>query len=381
MLPFERLATQVLRIVATILTLTTCFLDVPAQTMTVDDYDPVSGLVVPEHRILTARYPFVDVHGHQRNPTAGRVDTLVTEMDALNMATMVNLSGGSGQRLVSTVEAMNKRYPGRFVVFANVDFSNFAEEGFGDRAAAKLEQDVENGARGLKIFKNLGMFLRDVDGSIVQPDDPRLDPIWAKCAELGIPVLIHVGEPAPFYQPHDRYNERWYELKERPERKRPPEEFGTWEETMAGQHRLFRRHPKTIFINAHLGWMGNDLARLGRLLDELPNVYTEIGAVLAELGRQPRFAHDWLIKYQDRVMFGKDAWGPEEYRVYFRTLETADDYIKYYRKRHAHWRIYGLDLPDEVLRKLYYQNALNVIPGLDAALFSQVEEGRRGVDD
>ena len=340
-----------------------------AQTMTVDEYAPVSTLVVPEHPIIRAKYPFVDVHAHQRNPSESWVDTLVKEMDAMNMGTMVNLSGGSGERLRSTVEAMEKRYPGRFVVFANIDFSTFLEPAFGERAAAQLEIDVENGARGLKIFKNLGMFLKDSDGSIVAADDPRLDPIWAKCAELEIPVLIHVGEPAPFFEPHDRYNERWYELKERPERKRPPDEFGSWEGMMAKQHNLFRRHPNTTFINAHLGWLGNDLTSLGDLLDELPNVYTEIGAVLAELGRQPRFAHDWLVKYQDRVMFGKDAWGPAEYHVYFRTLETADEYFKYYRKRHAHWRIYGLELPDDVLRKLYYENALRVIPDLDETLF------------
>jgi predicted TIM-barrel fold metal-dependent hydrolase len=138
---------------------------------------------------------------------------------------------------------------------------------------------------------------------------------------------------------------------------------------MGEQHNVFRKHPKTMFISAHLGWMGNDLARLGELLDELPNLTTEIGAVLAELGRQPRFARQWLIRYQDRVMFGKDSWAPEEYHVYFRALETADDYFDYYRRRHAFWKIYGLDLPDEVLRKLYYGNALRVLPGLDPARF------------
>ena len=337
--------------------------------MTVDEYEPQSTLVVPENPLTRSKYPFVDVHAHQWGPTAGEVDTLVAEMDKMNMATMVNLSGGSGDALVRTIEVMEGRYPGRFVVFANIDFSTVGEEGFGDKAAAQLEKDVAAGARGLKIYKSLGMRIKDTDGSLIQPDDPRLDPIWAKCAELEIPVLIHVGEPRSFFEPHDRYNERWFELKQKPGRKRPPEVYGTWEEMMGRQHNLFRRHPNTVFINAHLGWMGNDLEALGDLLDELPNVYTEMGAVLAELGRQPRSAREWLIEYQDRVMFGKDAWAPEEYHVYFRTLETADEYFKYYRKRHAHWRIYGLDLPDEVLRKVYYENALEVIPGLDESLF------------
>jgi len=340
-----------------------------AQEMSIEDYEPHSTLVVPEHPLTRAKYPFIDVHAHQWTPTAGHVDTLIVDLDAMNMAVMVNLSGGTGDGLVRTVETMKGRYPSRFVVFANIDFSTFTEPDFGERAAAQLERDVANGAQGLKIYKNLGMFLKDADGSIVPADDPRLDPIWEKCADLGIPVLIHVGEPSPFFEPQDRFNERWLELKQFPNRKRPQEVFGTWEEVMSHQHNLFRNHPRTTFINAHLGWMGNDLARLGRLMDELPNMYTEIGAVLAELGRQPRFAREWLIKYQDRVMFGKDAWGPEEYHVYFRTLETADEYFKYYRKRHAHWRIYGLDLPDEVLRKLYYENALRIIPGIDASLF------------
>ena len=156
---------------------------------------------------------------------------------------------------------------------------------------------------------------------------------------------------------------------EKPERYRDPAIFPAWEDLMAEQHRMFRQHPQTTFINAHLGWLGNDLARLGDLLDELPNVYTEIGAVLAELGRQPRFARDWLIRYQDRVLFGKDSWRPEEYPVYFRVLETADDYFDYYRRRHAFWKMYGLDLPDEVLQKIYFRNALRILPGIDASLF------------
>ena len=229
--------------------------------------------------------------------------------------------------------------------------------------------DVANGAQGLKIYKSLGLNSKDSDGYRIAVNDPRLDPVWAKCGELGIPVLIHTGEPAPFWQPKDAHNERLLELIEKPERYRDPEVFPSWEEVMGEQHDMFRAHPETTFINAHLGWMGNDLEALGRLLDELPNMYTEIGAVLAELGRQPRFAREWLIKYQDRLLFGKDSWKPEEYYVYFRVLETADDYFDYYRRRHAFWKMYGLDLPDEVLKKIYFENALEVIPGIDSSLF------------
>lgn len=346
--------------------------DAPAPQMSFEEYEPKSTLVVPENPVARAKFPFIDVHSHQRREiTPEAVDTLIREMDALNMGVMVNLSGGSGDELRRGIEALKSRYPGRFVVFANVDFREIDTPNFGQNAARQLEADVRAGAQGLKIFKNLGMFLTDASGKRVPTNDPRLDPIWEKCAELGIPVLIHTGEPGSFWLPHDRHNERWLELKQFPNRSRSGEGFASFEQTMGEQHDLFRRHPKTIFINAHLGWMGNDLGRLGRLLDEMPNMYTEIGAVLAELGRQPRMARAFLIRYQDRVLFGKDSWAPAEYPVYFRVLETADEYFDYYRKRHAFWKMYGLDLPDEVLRKIYYGNALRIIPGIDASVFPE----------
>lgn len=340
--------------------------------MSFEHYEPKSTLVVPEHIVTSARYPFVDVHAHQNVPRMSdeQLDSLIAAMDAMNMAVMVNLSGGSGERLMETVERMKNRYPGRFAVFANIDFRGIDDPDFGRKAAAQLERDVANGAQGLKIFKNLGMYVTDSAGNRIATDDPRLDPIWEKCAELGIPVLIHTGDPAPFWEPHDRFNERWLELKQRPRRKRPPEP--SWEQIMGEHWNLIRRHPRTTFISAHLSWLGNDLARLGHLLDEMPNMYVEMGAVLAELGRQPRFAREWLIKYQDRVLFGKDAWEPSEYHVYFRTLETADEYFDYYRKRHAFWKLYGLALPDEVLREIYYENALNIIPGLESSRFGEL---------
>jgi predicted TIM-barrel fold metal-dependent hydrolase len=345
----------------------------PVPSLTFEEYEPKSTLVVPEHLVTRARYPFIDVHNHQRTAsmTAEDVDKLVAEMDKLNMGVMVNLSGGSGDSFRQGLARLRERHPGRFVQFANVDFSKVDEPGFGEAAARQLEADVRAGAQGLKIFKNLGMFTKDASGRRVPTDDPRLDPIWAKAGELGIPVLIHTGEPMAFWLPHDRFNERWLELKEFPNRRRDSPEFASFEQTMAEQHNLFRKHPKTVFINAHLGWLGHDLARLGRLMDELPNMVTEIGAVLYDLGRQPRAAREFLIKYQDRVLFGKDSWAPEEYHPYFRTLETADEYFPYYRKRHAFWRLYGLDLPDEVLRKLYYKNALRVIPGIDKSAFPE----------
>jgi predicted TIM-barrel fold metal-dependent hydrolase len=337
--------------------------------MTVDEYEPHSTLVVPQNPVPRAKFPFVDVHSHQWRPTPEDVDQLIRDMDAMNMAVMVNLSGGSGEGLQQMVEVMKGRYPNRFVVFANISFEGIDESGYGERTAAQLEADVKNGAQGLKIYKNLGMTATDAAGQSIPTDDPRLDPVWAKCGELGIPVLIHTAEPASFFEPHDLHNERWLELKLFPNRARPPERFPPWETLMAEQWNLFRKHPKTTFISAHFGWLAGDLDRLGKILDELPNMYVEMGAILAELGRQPRHFRHWLERYGDRVLFGKDSWRPEEYPYYFRTLETADEYFDYYRKRHAHWKLYGANLPDPLLRKIYYENALQVIPGLDRSLF------------
>lgn len=342
----------------------------PGQEMSIEEYEPKSTLVVPGHRPQKAKYPFIDVHNHQdRDMSAADAARLVADMDRINLRVMVNLSGGRGEELEKGLRNLAGRYPGRFVAFANVDYTGIETPGWGERAAAQLSADVRRGARGLKIFKNLGMTLNDASGKRVAVDDPRLDPVWAECAKLGIPVLIHTAEPRSFFEPQDKLNERWLELKQFPQRARPPDKFPPFEQLLAEQHRLFARHPKTRFIDAHLGWLGGDLARLGRLFDELPNVYTEIGAVLAEIGRQPRHAREWFLKYQDRVMFGKDSWAPEEYLVYFRVLETDDEYFDYYRKRHAFWKMYGLGLPDEVLKKLYYKNALRVIPGIDASGF------------
>ena len=339
--------------------------------MSIEQYDPKSTLVVPEHPVKRAKYPFIDVHNHQYGLTPESVDKLVADMDSINLRIMVNLSGGYGERLKENVAILKSRYKDRFVVFANMDFSGIDDPDYPRKVANQLEQDLKNGAQGLKIFKNFGMDLKDTKGQRIHVDDPRFEKVWEVCAKWKVPVLIHTGEPWSFFQPQDRFNERWLELKQFPQRARPPNRYPAWETLMTEQHHLFASHPKTIFINAHLGWLGGNLAELGRLMDQMPNMYTEIGAVLAELGRQPHFAREWFIRYQDRVMFGKDTWEPSEYPYYFHVLETADEYFDYYRKRHAFWKMYGLDLPDDVLKKLYYKNALRIIPGLNAAGFPQ----------
>jgi predicted TIM-barrel fold metal-dependent hydrolase len=341
------------------------------QTPTIEEYQPKSTLVTKEHKIERAKFPFIDIHSHHWNPTAQEVDRLVKEMDTINLRVMVNLSGGTGERLQRTVAAMKGRYPDRFVVFSNMSYDDLNTPGFGKRVAARLEQDVKNGAQGLKIFKDFGMELKYANGERVHVDDPEFDAVFEKCAELKIPVLIHVAEPSAFFDPWDYHNERWLELKQFPGRARPPEKYPPFETLMTERNHLFAKHPKTNFIAAHLGFHGNDLERLGRLFDSLPNVYVDIAAVLAELGRQPYSAHDFLVKYQDRVLMGKDIYDVNEYKWYFRALETRDEYFEYYRQRHAFWRIYGFQVPDEVLKKVYYKNALKLVPGINAKAFPE----------
>jgi uncharacterized protein len=332
---------------------------------TIEEYQPKSTLVTPEHQIQRAKYPFVDIHSHHWSPTAEHVDQVVKEMDTINLRVLVNLSGGTGEELKKTLAVMKGRHPDRFVVFANLSYDDLNTPGYGKRAAARLEQDVKNGAQGLKIFKNYGMDLKYANGERVHADDPEFDAVWEKCGELKIPVLIHIAEPSTFFDPWDYQNERWEELREFPQRARPPSKYPPFETLIAERNRMFAKHPRTNFIAAHLAFHGNDLERLGKLFDANPNVYVDIAAVLAELGRQPYSAHDFLVKYQDRVLMGKDIYEVNEYKWYFRALETRDEYFEYYRKRHAFWRIYGFQVPDPVLKKIYYENALKLVPGLE----------------
>lgn len=350
--------------------------DRPGATRTPDlpvpsirDYKPRTTLVVPQHPVPRARFPVIDIHSHQPAPiTESQLQAVVAAMDSLNLRVLVNASGATGERLVKSLAALkSSRHPHRMVMFASISFQDVSP-GFGTRAAQQLEADVKAGALGLgEIMKDFGLRARKADGSRLRVDDPELDPVWATAARLGIPVLIHTGEPQEFFQPLDVRNERWLELALYPGRRLPEPQYPRFDELMAERNNLFRRHPKTTFVAAHMGWHANDLARLGALLDQHPNVYVETGAILAELGRQPRAAHDFFIKYQDRVIFGKDSYQPDEYPYFWRTFETADEYFDYYRDYHAFWKLYGLQLPNDVLRKLYHQNALRLMPGLRPA--------------
>jgi uncharacterized protein len=341
-----------------------------------EEYDPVSTLKVPEHKLTRAKFPFIDVHNHQWDMADGDLRPLLRQMDSLNMGLMVNLSGRgwgsvaeSDRFFTGSLTNIARTSPRRLVLFTNVLFDGIGKPGWAADAVRRLEADVKAGARGLKVYKNLGFDIKDSDGKRVAVDDPRLDPVWAKCGELGIPVLIHTADPKSFWDPMDRYNERWLELKLHAGRKRSATNPAPWPTLLTEQHNVFRKHPKTTFINAHFGWYANDLGKLDSLMTALPNTLVELGAIIAELGRQPRAARRFFEKYQDRILFGKDSWVPAEYTTYFRVLETDDEYFPYHKKYHAFWRMYGLALPDEILKKVYYKNALRIIPGLDKSLF------------
>lgn len=343
------------------------------QEMSFEEYNPESTLVVPGAEVPRARFPFIDIHSHQFRMPEMDLSTLVRDMDKINMAVMVNLSGRSGEQLKKAIDNVNGHYPNRFVVFANVDFGGVGEADWAEKAVRQLKVDVQNGARGLKIYKSLGLRNKDVNGNRIAVNDARLNPIWKTCGELGIPVLIHSADPKSFWDLMDSKNERWLELKTRPRRKRSDTDPAPWQQIIDEQHAMFKNHPQTLFINAHMGWYANNLERLGELMDEMPNMYVGIGAVIAELGRQPRNARQFFETYQDRILFGKDSWQPSEFPTYFRVLESDDEYFPYYKKYHAFWSMYGLDLPDEILKKVYYKNAMKLLPGLDASLFEVTE--------
>ena len=339
------------------------------EKMDFEKYNPTSTLVVPEHKITKAKFPFIDVHNHQFNMPTMDLGTLIKEMDKLNMKVMVNLSGQSGNSIIQSAKNIKDNYPKRFIVFANVDFSKVGEADWGEKAAKQLEEDVKNGANGLKIYKSLGMSSKDISGKRIAVDDPRLDPVWKKAGELKIPVLIHTADPKSFWDPMDDKNERWLELATHDRRKRSDTDPAPWQQLIDEQHRMFKKHPGTTFINAHFGWYPNNLSKLDSMLTQMPNIYVEFGAVIAEIGRQPKAAKKFFEKYQDRILFGKDSWVPEEYATYFRVLETEDEYFPYHKKYHAFWAMYGMGLPDPILKKIYYKNSLRIIPNIDKSQF------------
>ena len=348
--------------------------------MDIGEYSPTSTLVVSENPTYKSKFPFVDVHSHHWDMPVKNLSKLVSEMDSLNMGYLINLSGSgfgvfSGKQglmdlnLTKSLENVNENYPDRFGVFLNLDLAKIDNPDFEKNNIIQLESAVNQGVIGLKIYKNLGLTLRDSRNIRVPVDDDRLSHIWETCARLNIPVLIHSGEPKAFFDPIDKFNERWLHAREKPSSFRPSDKYPSFDQVMYEQYQLFKKHPKTTFINAHFGWYANDLETLSKQLADLTNVYVEFGAVINELGRQPKTAKRFFEDYQDRILFGKDIYKMDEYYIYFQVLETDDEYIEYYRKRHGLWRLYGLNLPDEILKKVYFKNALKIFPNINPNLF------------
>ncbi len=333
------------------------------------DYRPKSTLKVPEHKVPKAKYPVIDFHGHPgaQISTPEALAALAPTLDALNVRMMVAAENLSGDRLTSTVAAIraSPAMKDRVRAFTGINLRDVGP-GWAARAVSQLEADVKAGAVGIgEIMKSFGLTVRKADGTRLAIDDRDLDPIWEAAARLGLPVFIHTADPPEFFTPISFTNERWLELSLFADRRYGPDRgVPTFEQLTTERDNVFRRHPKTTFVAAHMGWHTSDLGRLGRMLDEMPNLNVELGAVLYDIGRQPRTAREFFVRYQDRILFGKDAFQPEEYPYYWRVFETSDDYFDYYRPYHAFWKLYGIDLPDAVLKKVYYQNALRITKGL-----------------
>lgn len=341
------------------------------------DYEPRPTIVVDSHLVERPKFPAVDAHNHlgfrtdafgyARDGETGRPDAsaLIDVMDRCDIRAMANLTGWWGDVLRRQIDRYEGAYPGRFYTFASVDWLRSAEPGFGEWAARQIEESVRAGARGFKVFKGLGLKAKGADGKLLSPDDERLDPIWAKAGELGVPVLVHLADPAAFFEPLDRHNESYLALRRSPEWHFYGPGIPSFLELVEAGIRVIARHPKTTFITAHTGWYSENLRFVGeRMLDLLPNMYTDFSARPNWLGQQPHSARKFFVKYQDRILFGTDSTpSAETYQHFFRFLETDDDHFSAYPGRPGYF-ISALNLPDEALEKIYHLNAERVIPGL-----------------
>jgi predicted TIM-barrel fold metal-dependent hydrolase len=337
------------------------------------DWEPKSMMVTKTTVVEKPLYPVIDVHNHlgggKARLTPDTVRRYLTEMDEAGVRTVVNLDGGWGERLKETLAALDEAHPGRFLTFALVNFDGIDDPKWGEREAARLEESFMAGAKGLKFHKLLGLAYRYKDGTLMPIDDPKLDGVWEMCAKHGRPVVIHIADPAAFFTPLDRFNERWHELNQHPNWLFHGERFPKRQDLLDQLHRVIAKHPKTTFINTHFGNNAEDIASVADKLDKYPNMYVDFDARISELGRQPYTARKFFIKYQDRIMFGTDTTPRREaFRIYYRFLETEDEYFDCSASHHRQgfWNIYGIHLPPEVLDKIYRRNAERVLYGLKA---------------
>ncbi len=332
------------------------------------DWQAKSMMVTKETRVEKPAFPVIDIHNHLGGGkgwlTPDRVNRYLAEMDAAGIRSVVDLDGGWADGLKETIAALDKAHPGRFYTFANIDFGNIDDRGWSERESKRLEEGFKAGARGLKFYKNFGLNVRYKDGRLMPVDDPKLNSVWDLCAKYNRPVLIHTADPAAFWTPLDRYNERWHELNNNPNWLFADAKYPKREELLDELRRVIETHPRTTFISTHFGNNAEDLGAVAQQLDRYPNMVVDIDARISELGRQPYSARRFIIKYQDRVLFGTDTPpNREAFRIYYRFLETDDEYFDCSASHHLQgfWRIYGIFLPKEVLAKVYYKNAERIL--------------------
>jgi len=361
---------------------------VAGQSLRLEDFRPRSMLHVKETRVATPRFPVIDVHTHfsfaagRRGGAqddgisfTGTPAEALAVMDRKGVRSVVNLTGGFGRGLEQALATFDRAHPGRFHTCSEPMWGAFPEAGFPQAQADAVAKAARAGAKGLKVLKTLGLYLRERgrEGPLVKVDDPRFDPMWEACAAHKLPVYIHVSDPEAFFLPVDCTNERWDELGNHPDWSFHGKDFPSHEELMAARDRVFARHPKTLFVGLHVGHNAENLAFVSESLDRFPNLTVELGARIGELGRQPRAARKFFERYQDRIFFGTDAIPPPEgektpqqvfkdelYEIYYRFLETEDEYFDYAPAPvppQGRWRIYGIGLPDEILKKVYHANA------------------------
>jgi predicted TIM-barrel fold metal-dependent hydrolase len=325
------------------------------------DFHPRSMLVSPEHEIRRPKFPVIDYHNHL---DAQEPREVLKIMDECGIEQIVNITMHTGQVALDMINKFHSVAPDRFATYGWMDWSDVQYPGFFQRTVERLECLVEHGACGMKIWKDLGTKIQYPDGTLLRIDDPRLDPLYEKAAELNVPIMYHIADPDAFFQPIDATNERYEELAAHPEWSYYRSYYGK-QELLAQRDRVIARHPKTTFVGAHVAEHPEDLAYVSGVLDKHPNLHVDIGARCAELGRQPYTAREFFLKYSDRILFGTDLIpGVNMYRLHYRFLETRDEYFEYpsHASRQGRWNIYGLFLPEEVLRKVYRENALRLLP-------------------
>lgn len=349
-------------------------------------FEPRSMLRVPETKVERPRFPVIDFHAHlswspglgkEGGPQfPGKVEEILPVMERKGLRMMVNLTGGRGEVLEQVIAYWHKPHPDRFLVFTEPWWNRVADPNYPKLQAEEIEKAHRAGARGLKILKTLGLYLREqvTSGPLIKVDDPRFDPMWETAGALKMPVAIHTSDPEAFFLPIDRYNERWEELHAHPDWSFHGRDFPSSRELHEARNRVMARHPKTQFVCLHMA-VSEDLATVSEWMDRYPNMWVEFGARIGELGRQPRTARKFFEKYQDRILFGTDAvphgneypqqiFCDQLYEIYYRFLETQDEYFDYAPARippQGRWKIYGLGLPEKILKKVYHDNAARLL--------------------